>query len=209
MVDTTKEVSGFPVNELGEVLTSRGIGTPTFVGTAPAGNFPVTPDGKSLLIVDANVERLGGWKFIQDGRYTSASPLTLTNGVKTKIGFNLTQLAYATGVGLTLNYDDVNDKFTPQVPGSTYIVSFRGRFLPAQNGGSVDLVVESPGFAYNPIVAQSGSFNKISENFVSVTEMIFIDPSIIANGLEIYITARGSNVNLYDYSIMVQRTFFP
>ena len=209
MSDPVKEITGFPVNERGEILVIRGSGTPTFKGTCAPGNFPVSEDGKSLLFVDANVERIGGWKFLQDNRYTSSSPLSLSSGVKTKINFDLTQIAYSTGSGLTLNYDDVNDKFMPTVVGSTYSVSFRGKFLPLQNGGSFDLFLESPGFGFNPIVGQSTSFNKTSENFITITEMIFIDQLVIDGGLELYITPRGSNVLLYDYSIMVQRTFLP
>lgn len=204
---TTETLQGFPVNEKGEILVVRGSGSSTFHGINPTG-IP-SDDGKSIPLVDANVERIGGWKFIQDGRYTSASPLVLVSGVKTKINFDLTQPAYSTGYGLTINYDDVNDKFMPSVAGSVYTISLRAKFLPLQNGGSVDFVLESPGFAFNPIVAQTGSFNKTSENFSTVTEMIFIDPLIIAGGLEIYVTAHGSNVNMYDYSIMVQRTFLP
>ena len=211
MVDTVKEAAGFPVNELGEVLTSRGAGSTSFLGLSPSGNFPVSLDGKSLLIVDANIERVGGWKFIQDGRYTVSSPLTLTSSVKTKITFDLSQLAYATGVGLTLNYNQSTNRFMPQIPNSTYLISFRGKFKPLQNGGSVDWTVESPGFAFNPIVAQTGTFNKAAniENFATVTEIIFIDPTIISGGLELFITAQGANVQLYDYSIMAQRTFIP
>lgn len=209
MVDTVKEATGFPVNELGEVLTSRGAGSPSFIGISPSGNFPVASDGKSLLVVDANIERIGGWKFIQDGRYTSSTPLPILSGVKTKITFDLAQLAYSAGTGLTVNYDQILNRFMPQVANSTYTVSFRGKFLPVQNGGSIDLSVESPGFAFNPIVGQTGSFNKIGENFVTVTEMLFIDPTIITGGLEIYIKPSGSNIQVYDYSIMVQRTFFP
>lgn len=209
MVDTVKEVSGFPVNELGEVITTRGAGSPNYAGISPSGNFPVAADGKSLIVVDGNAERIGGWKFLQDGRYTSASPLVIVSGVKTKIDFDLTQLAYSTGYGLTFDYDDTDHKFMPDVVGSVYTISLRAKFLPLHNGGSVDFSLESPSFAFNPIFAQTAAFNKISENFSTVTEMIFIDPLIISNGLEIYVTPHVSDVQMYDYSIMVQRTFLP
>lgn len=111
---------------------------------------------------------------------------------------------------MTLTYNQALDKFLPQIANSVVVVSFRAKFIPAQNGGSLDWVVESPGAAFNPIVGQTGTFNKSGvENFATVTELLFIDPLIIANGLEVYVTARGSNVQMYDYSLLAQRTYIP
>lgn len=57
-----------------------------------------------LVDMQSKVERTAesilkqnGWKFIQDGRYTEASPLVITAGSKTKITFDLSQLAYQDG----------------------------------------------------------------------------------------------------------------
>lgn len=199
---------GFPVNENGEILVVRGTGSAISSGVNPTG-VP-SKDGNTISIVDANEERIGGWKFLQDGRYTSSSPLILLENIKTKITLDLTQIAYQAGSGLTVNYDDVSDKFMPTVAGSAYMVTFRGRFTPAQNGGSIDLTLESPGFTFNPLVGRTSHFNKSGvENFLSVTETLFVDESIIPLGIEFYIKPLGANVNLYDYSILVQRTYLP
>jgi len=66
-----------------------------------------------------------GWKFIQDGRYTSSSPLTISSGSKTKLTFSLTQLAYQDGRLLDLAYNQSSNKFMPTQVGATYLANIR------------------------------------------------------------------------------------
>ena len=57
-----------------------------------------------LVDMQSKVERTtesilkqNGWKFLQDGRYTSSSPLVVSGATKTKLTFDMSQLAYQDG----------------------------------------------------------------------------------------------------------------
>jgi hypothetical protein len=211
MPDTVLECPAYPVNELGEVLTKRGTGTKSKTGYITPSFIPTDPTASAMIVVHELDGLVGGWKFLQDGRYLVGTPLVINNGVKTKINFDLTQLAYVAGVGLTLNYDDVNDKFRPQVLNECFTVSFRAKIKPTAQAGTVDLTLESPGAAFNPLVSSTITFNKAAgqEHFVNLTQPIFISADVVTNGLEIYLNPINTNVSVYDYSVFVQKTYIP
>ncbi len=211
MTDPVLESPSYPVNELGEVLTKRGSGSKNKTGYLSRSYVPTDPTGSAMLVVHELDGLQGGWRFLQDGRYTLASPLVINNGVKTKINFDLTQLAYVAGVGLTLNYDDAADRFRPSVLNECFTVSFRLKVKPTSQAGTVDVTLESPGTTFNPIVSSTITFNKAAgrEHFVSLTQPIFISQDVVTNGLEIYVNPTGTNISIYDYSVFIQKTYIP
>lgn len=158
-----------------------------------------------------SILKQNGWKFIQDGRYTSASPLSINSGVKTKITFNLSQLAYQDGKLLDLAYNQTSNKFLPSQVGATYMTNFRFKAKSSSQNNIVDVTLESPSVSFNPIVADTVTFNKSAntEQFISITQPIFITQDVITNGLEIYITPNGGTLSVYDYSMFIQKTFIP
>ena len=211
MPDTVVECPVYPVNELGEVLTKRGTGTKIKTGYITPSFIPTDPTASAMVVVHELDGLVGGWKFLQDGRYLVGTPLVINNGVKTKINFDLTQLAYAAGAGLEINYDDASDKFLPQIENECFTVSLRAKIKPTAQAGTVDLTLESPGAAFNPLVSSTITFNKAAgqEHFVNLTQPIFISADVVTNGLEIYLNPIGTNVSVYDYSVFVQKTYIP
>lgn len=60
MVDTVLESPSWPVNELGEIVSKRGIGTTNVVGYIPTGIVPVRLDNKLIIRNEADYTQ-GGW----------------------------------------------------------------------------------------------------------------------------------------------------
>lgn len=171
-----------------------------------------------LVDMQSKVERTtesilkqNGWKFLQDGRYTEASPLVISSGAKTKITFDLSQIAYQDGRLLDLAYDQSSNKFMPTQVGATYLANIRFKAKSSSQNNIVDVALESPSVSFNPIVADTITFNKSAntEHFISITQPIFITQDVVTNGLEIYITPNGGTLSVYDYSVFVQKTFIP
>lgn len=210
MVDTVLESPSWPVNELGEIVSKRGIGTTNVVGYIPTGIVPVGLDNKLIIRNEADYTQ-GGWLYIQDGRYVSATPKSISNGVKTKIDFDLSQLAYTAGVELVLGYNETTDRFMPTAVNEVFLASIRFKVKPSNATGHLDVMVESPTAAFNPIVAETLTFSKANgeEHFFALVQPIFISADVLTNGLEIYITPDGTNITLYDYSVFVQKTYLP
>lgn len=152
-----------------------------------------------------------GWVFAQDGRYTEASPLSIASGSKTKITFNLSQLAYTDGRNLQLEYNQQTNKFTPSDVGSVYLLNFRLKVKPSAQNGTADATLEVPTATFNPVLAGTMSFNKAAnqQHFFSFTDPIFVSQQMVENGFEIYIQPLGTNLSVYDYSLFVQKSFIP
>ena len=171
-----------------------------------------------LVDMQSKVERTtesilkqNGWKFIQDGRYTSASPLVISSGSKTKLTFSLTQLAYQDGSLLDVEYNQAMNRFMPTQLRSTYLLNFRLKVKPSAQNGTADATLEVPTASFNPVLAGTLSFNKAAnqQHFFSLTDPVFVSQDMLSNGFEIYISPVGTNLSVYDYSVFVQKTFIP
>lgn len=158
-----------------------------------------------------HILKQNGWVFLQDGRYTEASPLVISAGVKTRITFSLTQLAYQDGQLLAVEYDQQNNRFKPSDVGSAYLLNFRLKVKPSAQNGTADATLEVPSATFNPILAGTLSFNKAAgqQHFFSLTDPIFVSQQMLDNGFEIYIHPVGTNLSVYDYSIFIQKSFTP
>jgi hypothetical protein len=155
------------------------------------------------------VLKQGGWFFGQLGTYTVGSPLAVSDGVKTKIAFPPSQLSYSDSRNFTLNYDTVNNKFHPLGVGDCFIVNMRFKMKASSQAGHMDIMVESPTVAFNPILAKTITFNKQAgdEQFQGITELLFISQDVATNGLEIFVSPHDTNVQIYDLSILVSTQY--
>lgn len=169
-----------------------------------------------LVDLEDNIERptravltAGGWFFGQLGSYTLISPLNVIAGIKTKVSFNPSNMSYTDGRNFSINYDSIDDKFHPLGVGDCFIVNLRFKVKASSQSGHIDITLESPTVAFNPISAKTISFNKQAgeEQFQGVTEMIFISQDVANNGLELYIEPQATDVQIYDISILVSKQY--
>lgn len=151
----------------------------------------------------------GGWRFCQVGTYTLASPLAIADGVKTKLLFNPVSFSFTDGRNFNLNYNTSTERFMPQQVGDALLVNLRLRVKPSAQAGTMDITLESPTVAFNPIMSDTKTFNKSAgtEHFMSSFAPIFISADVVTNGLEVYIKPLGTNLQVYDISIMVSKLY--
>lgn len=209
MVDTVKESLVWPVNELGEIVAKRGIGTNNIVGFISSALIPSALD--RTVAIKHDTDSIGGWLFIQDSRYTSSNKLDINNTVKTKIDFSLSNIAYEASDSLDLNYNESSDLFFPCVNGEVYTYNFRCKCIPDSQNANIDFTIESPTVSFNPISSQTSVFSKGmgNEHFLSFNLPIFVSEDVLENGIELYLTPQGTGVSIYDYSVFIQRTYIP
>lgn len=209
MVDTVKESAVWPVNELGEIVAKRGTGTNTVAGFLSSHLIPSALD--KTVAIKHDTDNLGGWSYLQDSRYVVATPKSITATTKTKIDFNLSNIAYSASNALDHNYNDTSDLFFPLLDGEVYHYNFRCKVKPALQNGHLDFTIESPSVAFNPLSAQTVTFSKGAgdEHFFSFIHPIFISADVLTNGIALYVTPRDTNITIYDYSVFIQRTYIP
>mgnify|MGYP000084107712 FL=1 len=209
MVDTVKESGVWPVNELGEIVAKRGTGTNNILGYLPTHLVPTSTD--NTLAIKHDTDNLGGWAYLQDSRYVSSTPKTITSGTKTKIDFSLVAIAYEASSGLSHNYNDTSDLFFPLLDGEMYTYNFRCKVKPTLQNGHLDFTIESPTVTFNPLTGQTVTFSKGAgdEHFFSFNLPVFISADVLTNGIALYVTPRDTGITIYDYSILIQRTYIP
>ena len=209
MVDTVFESAVWPVNELGEIVAKRGTGTNSIVGFLSSHLIPSALDRTVAFKHDTG--GVGGWAYLQDSRYVLATPKTITSGTKTKIDFSLDAVAYEASNGLSHNYNDTSDLFFPLLDGEMYTYNFRCKVKPTLQNGHLDFTIESPTVAFNPLIGQTVTFSKGAgdEHFFSFNLPLFISADVLTNGIALYVTPRDTGITMYDYSILIQRTYIP
>lgn len=150
---------------------------------------------------------VGDWQFLQLSNYTSASPLSVASTTTVKITFQQTDITFAQGRDLSVNYDYTNQKFIPQNLNDVFLVEVRFKCKCSTQNGYATVKLESPSFAYNPVQAQTFGVPKAAnqEQFVSLSVPVFIGADIKANGLEVKFDAESGNFQLYDVSFMIVR----
>lgn len=149
----------------------------------------------------------GDWLFTQLGHKTSASPLVVSNGTTTKITFQPVDISYTAGNGLNMSYDFTNQKFLPLVLNDLFNVEVRFKVKSSAQNSHLDLKLESPTFAFNPINAQTHTIvhSANDEQFLSANFLVFIGADLITNGIEFKITAHDGNMSIYDISYLIVR----
>lgn len=151
----------------------------------------------------------GGWFFGQLGTYTVSSPLSVIDGVKTKIAFNPANFSYSDNRNFTLHYDVVAAKFYPLQVGDCFIINLRFKIKASAQAGHMDVLLESPNVSFNPISSRTITFSKQAgdEQFQGITELIFISQDVSINGLELFVNPHGTNIQMYDISLLISKQY--
>ncbi|QCQ57986.1 hypothetical protein Barba22A_gp135 [Rheinheimera phage vB_RspM_Barba22A] len=154
-----------------------------------------------------SILKKGDWFFTQLGNYTSVAPLSISNGVTSKIAFQPEDITYTNGNGFTTQYDFVNQKFMPTTLNDLFTAEVRFKFKCSAQDGHFDVKLESPDFDFNPVSGLSVSSTKSAgvEQFASIPFTFFIGQDLIDNGLEFKITPFNTNIQVYDISYLVVR----
>lgn len=146
-----------------------------------------------------------GWEYYLDNEHTSGSPLSLADGVRTKISINGSGDS-ETGQSLpgqTPLWDTTNDLVTCDQAGKLLLIR---PFLIAQGDvNSVELVLDYsiPTTGINQL--QEDKFLRYSTNTYRMTntQLFWCDADVVANGIELYVTARGGAADVWSKAISV------
>lgn len=151
--------------------------------------------------------RKGDWVFVQLSNYTEGSPLSIANGVTTKVTYQPEDISYTTGKGLSPVYDFENQVFLPSTLNDLFTVEVRFKFKATSPDGHFDVKLESPSFAFNPISGNTVSSTKAAgvEQFAAINLNFFIGQDLIDNGIEFKITPSSTGVEIYDVSYLLVR----
>lgn len=151
----------------------------------------------------------GGWLFKQVATYTSSSPLELLDGVPNKLVIPENDTGFSTGKYFDLSYDYTNQKFAPTTVDDVYFAEIRMKVVPQLQAGHLDLKIEVPNFQYNPINGDSITFTKGAgeEHFISRLFPLFIGEEAKQDGIEVMLTAQGTDIDVYDYSFLIVRVY--
>lgn len=159
---------------------------------------------------DRNIDAMfsqGDWRFIQLSNYTSASPFSVLQGNTSKLTFQQSDISYTAGRDLNINYDYTLQKWMPQTLNDVLLAEVRMKCKCSAQNGHFDILLESPTFGFNPIQSVTHGVPKAAnqEQFVSISVPIFIGPDVLANGLEVKVSAVSGNLSVYDVSYMMVR----
>jgi hypothetical protein len=162
---------------------------------------------KEIRTAEAILKK-GDWFFTQLGNYTSVAPLSIPNGVTSKITFQPEDIIYTNGNGtFVTNYDFVNQKFMPTTLNDLFAVEVRFKFKCSAQDGHFDVKLESPDFDFNPITGSTISSVKASgdEQFSAINLTFFIGQDLIDNGIEFKVTPSDMAIQIYDVSYLTVR----
>jgi hypothetical protein len=162
---------------------------------------------KEIRTAEAILKK-GDWFFTQLGNYTSVAPLSISNGVTSKITFQPEDITYTNGNGtFVTNYDFVNQKFMPTTLNDLFAVEVRFKFKGTAQDGHFDVKLESPDFDFNPITGSTISSVKAAgvEQFAAINLTLFIGQGLIDNGIEFEVTPSSMGVQIYDVSYLTVR----
>ena len=151
----------------------------------------------------------GGWYFKQINTYTEASPLVIPQGATSKLVIPVNDMGFSRAKYFDLSYDYGNQKFKPTTLDDVYLANVRLKVKPTNQAGHIDIKVTVPNFAFNPINASTESFTKSAnqEHFFSPSFELFIGQETIDGGIEVSVTANGTDVSIYDYSFLITRLY--
>lgn len=154
-----------------------------------------------------NVLACSDWRFIQLSNYTVATPFSILQGNTSKLTFQQSDINYTVGRDLNINYDYTLQKWMPQTLNDVLLVEIRMKVKCSSNNGHFDILLEAPTATFNPVQAATQGIPKSAnqEQFVSISVPVFIGADVLANGLEVKLTAGTGNLSIYDVSYMIVR----
>lgn len=153
---------------------------------------------------------LAGWENFQDPIYTSSNKLLLTDGVPTKLTFSTPVLfgnfTRQPQIGATKYpiWDFVDNKFLSYKENNNGNNSSRLQFVAEAQTAGTGVAIEISLFipTYLTIYRESKPLVK-GTNPQRVTDNIefYYDDNTLQNGCEIYVTAIGDNVEIYNINL--------
>ena len=147
----------------------------------------------------------GGFGFYFDNQYTVSAKRAITATTRTKV--TIDALRDFREFNLTGAWNTATNKITAAALNSAYHIRFSFVGDTASAGTYADIEIDAGGVA-GVIIRKTVNFIKgtgIANNFVTAFP-VFVGPDFLANGAEIFITT-NNNINAYDFSVYIQRTF--
>lgn len=181
----------------------------SILGLTEFNTSPIVPDG------DANDEAVNykqlinrtGWAQYSDNVYTVGSPLTINQGVSTKLTNNAaTSITTQLPEGVTGFWSNSTNKITPENDGDFYQVNVRFTGESSVADGVFDVYVDI-GAPMNEIVRETRTFRKGAGNpqDFNFTFQLFSASTFVANGGEIYVESISGDTDVYDIQIIINR----
>ena len=169
--------------------------------------LPIVQGGetRSIQYSDLVPNQFPGWGRYDDTQYTSASPLSLTDGVVVTLPNNALQTVTDT---LFQFYDPITQKLNAENIGDVYMITvvFKSK-APNTNTTHLDLTFHSPVGDFDRLSKSIGYYkgNDTEQNFHNVFQF-YADADLVTNGLEVKIKSEGGSAVVYDIIYFIQRT---
>lgn len=165
---------------------------------------------KILTAINGGEEAAGtGWAQYSDTQYTSASPLTITEGNTAVITNNaVNSITTHLPAGVTALYDPVTNKITPENSGDAYMIrvdftAFSSNILGI---ATLELDIGSPqteilrsGFTFP---RGAGLLNAID---VSTSSLVYTLDTFVANGGSLKLSSAVGNTSIFDIGLVISR----
>lgn len=148
-----------------------------------------------------------GWAIYNDSLYTSASPLVINQGVRTKITNNATTVINTQlPEGVTSWWNSTTNKLTPSLDGDSYLVNLRFTAQSSSTSGLADVELDVGG-ALGVIDGTTVSLRKGAGNSqrVSIKFDLYSSATFIANGGEFFLNSLDGNTSIYDIRLKITR----
>lgn len=169
----------------------------------------VTDEQRGITRSFSSINETGAWLFKQVATYTEASPLVVSQGDTEDLLIPLNDSGYEENHLLDLYYDYDLNNFLPPNVGDIYLMSIRGKIIPSNQAGHLDVIITSDGAQFNPIEGSTITFNKSAgeEHLLSGKYLIFITEPLVTSGVRVSVKANNTDCDLYDYSFTIVKLF--
>ena len=169
--------------------------------------------GRSVHTTALSNFELAGWENFQDGLYTPSDKLTLAQNVPTKLTFNepllFTNFTRQPQIGVT-KYPiwDMNDQMIRSYPqnnngGCSARIQFVAEPASSATGVSIEVSLTIPTFL--TIYRESKPLVKgTAHQRISDILEFFFDQNSTDNGIEVYLTALGDDIDIYNANIYLK-----
>lgn len=204
------EVKGAVTASNNEVYVADGAGSGSFQGpVALKASVGAQNNGVRINSTGALVPVTYGYDLFVDGEYTTGSPLAITSGTNTKLNLTEANLTSRTSQGLTTTYDYTNDTFSVEGLNSLYRVGLQFKVRPATNNTSIDVSLQSPTVTPSPFTGTNLYMSKgANQEHLFIAELpLQASAAIISNNVEVYFQPNGTNVEIYEIQLLIQKIF--
>lgn len=192
------EPKGITTAAIGDVYSADGTGSGTWGKLTEADTFDFTDKTKNLF----------GWNDIADSLYTSASPLAVASGVRTKVTNNGAATQTDTS-RLGAIWDEVNGHFLIDDLNATYVFKIACKIKTTAVVGTPYTVLFELESANGPTIIAGHTMTikgGSTVNWTTLTLPIYFGSFINNQDLSLYVIPDAA-ITLYDIGFVVQRTY--